>query len=558
MLHNWKHLAALAAVLALSPRLAAQTASSDPRSLDERLHYFYEFRSNALERSRPGAGDGRSQSERDAQLAERLANLPDVLGTNLLAFSYYALPRPALTDSFKEFLQSADKARVDQQIGSASKAVKTGVATLFSFALESGAVTQTIDQNVATLRTNAEGLARFLSNQDVFATCASDDQRCNAWGALKNLELSASFTVSDADTKTLTGSTTGAAVRQVDFGTLLSQHQFASATARYAVENSRDLRSKKYQEKWLAWFERNRDSLQTAGEDLLNHVKDVTIKVQQTDDLGRPTTAAANQYSLWLMRTQAALGQTLTEPQPEDKWKRAMQLQLDELLDRMRKVDPDFDTKLNELAKAYVRYLAIRRDLMSTLVTDPALTVEYTYAEPQLQPKLHTVKIAYAYSPKGVPGAPNPGTITVNLGLDYYHAAQPTAKPLETSHWKDAQFALQFDRPLGPAGAATTLSAAFYYQYQMNPNSFTIPASATALPGTNIPIPAAGTTLLSEAGSIFAAQATLTIRMASSGLKVPLGISWANRTELVPGNRVIGHIGFTFDSSPLLLMQSLK
>jgi hypothetical protein len=532
MRNRWRH-AVVVGVLALASPLAAQTTSSDPRPLDERLSLFLQFRTAALSRGQLTA----------PAVRERLDVLPDVLGTSTQALTYYALPRAVLTDSFKEFLQSADKARVDQQIGSTSKAVKTGVAALVGFAIETGAVSQTIDQNVATLRANAEGVGRFLSNQDVFAPCAPDDRGCNAWSALKNLELSASFNVSDADTRTLTG-TSAATPRPVTVASTFTRHQFASATARYAVVNPRDLRSKKYQQQWLLWFEANRTQLQAAGDRLLAHLTDVTIKLQQVDALGRPTTGDS-QYSLWLDRTRAALRPFETaDAAASERWMKTLQVQLDELLDRMRRVDPDFDRKLTELGKEYVRYLAARRDLMATLVTDPALTLEYTYAEPQLQPRLHTLKVAWAYSPKSDPGLPNPGTISVNGGLDYYHDAQPTGIGLNTSHWKDAQVAVQFDRPLGPAGSAAIFSASFYYQYQMNPNTFVVPA--------------AGLTLVSQAGSIAVAQATLTIRMASSGLRIPIGVSWANRTELEPGNKFIGHIGFTFDASPLLLMNALK
>jgi hypothetical protein len=92
----------------------------------------------------------------------------------------------------------------------------------------------------------------------------------------------------------------------------------------------------------------------------------------------------------------------------------------------MRRADPRFAENFVQLGREYMRYLALRRDLMATLVTDPALTVDYTYAEPPLQPRLHTVRVAWAYSPLASPGVPNPGTFTVNAGLDYYQDAQPT------------------------------------------------------------------------------------------------------------------------------------
>src|SRR5712691_5915985 len=94
-------LGVLAGALSLASPLAAQTPSSDPRPLDERLSYFLEARADAVARG---------------SVRDRFDQLPDVLGNATLAFTYYALPRATLTDSFKAFLQSADKARVDQQI----------------------------------------------------------------------------------------------------------------------------------------------------------------------------------------------------------------------------------------------------------------------------------------------------------------------------------------------------------------------------------------------------------------------------------------------------------
>ena len=475
---------------------------------------------------------------------------------------YYALPPATLSDSFKDFLHTADKTRVDQQLGSTSKAVKTGVAALFGFALESGAVTQTIDQNVATVHANADGLFRFLSNQELFPVCNDRDPECDSGSPLKNLELSASFNISDADAQSLSGVTTSGT--PASFSTLLTRHQFSSASARYVVDkyNHRDLRSQAYLDKWLDWLTANKSQMVSAARDLLAVTKPLTDAIETAPAGNSPTSAGCAGltmfYDRWLCESNEQLGGA-----SDAAWPTLLQQRLAALLDGMRAADPAFDQKLLDASRAYLRYMSLRRSLAATVITDPALTVDYTYAEPAVQPRLHTVKVAYAYSFKGEPGVANPGTLTLNFGVDYYHDAQPIGTatagvPPNTSHWKDVQAALEFDRPLGPADSAATLSAGVYYQYQMNPNTFTAPAGATMLPGTNIPLPPAGTPLLSQAGSIFAAQALLTIRLVGSGLKVPLGISWANRSELVPGNRVIGHIGFTFDSSPLLLVSGLK
>ena len=72
--------------------------------------------------------------------------------------------------------------------------------------------------------------------------------------------------------------------------------------------------------------------------------------------------------------------------------------------------------------------------------------------------------------------------------------------------------------------------------------------------GTQIPLAAPGLAVLSEKGHVFVAQASLTIQLGSSGIKIPLGISWANRTDLVVGNQVRGHVGVTIDTSSLALL----
>jgi len=226
----------------------------------------------------------------------------------------------------------------------------------------------------------------------------------------------------------------------------------------------------------------------------------------------------------------------------------------------MRRLDPEFDIRLQDLANAYVRYFALRRDLAATLVTDPALTLEYTYAEPALQPKLHNAKLAWAFSPhpKGAAGVPHPGTLSVNAGLDLFHTPQPTGESLNTSRWKDAQLALQFDRSVGQPDSAAQLSIGAYYQYQMHSGVITIPDGDAILPQANIPVPPKGAKLLAEKGSIVLLQATVVFQKPGGGLKIPIGFSWSNRTELATGNIVRGHIGFTFDSSPLALITGIK
>jgi len=528
----------------LAARGFAQTAA-DPRSTAERLRYF------GITSVDAGAAG------RDARIDE----LADTLGTNLYAFVYYTIPPAVISDSFKDFLGAANKARVDLQTGASptaaaatSTVARTGISTLFDVALEAGAITQTVDQNVVTIRTNGDGLARFLTNQEVFSACPPGDAGCSPSTPFKNLEVAASFTASGASTQTLTG-TPASGGPDASVVALLNRQQFASATARYSIMNARDLRSDAYRRKWLEWFEANRPALSAAGADLLKYVNGLVRTILTIDSDNRPTADTGNvdQYTEWLVGTAASLRAATPTV---DQWQETYARRLDVLVDMMRKVDPEFNTRLLDMSTAYVRYLALRRDLSATLITDPALTLEYTYAEPQAQAPQHTVRVAYAYSPRGARGMANPGTVTFNAALEWFRDPQTIAAG-QSVRWKDAQAAVQFDRPLGPADSAGQLSIGAYYQYQFNPGVIVVPEGATGLPGTNVPLPPAGSTLLGEKGSLFAAQATLTLRLAG-GVKVPIGVSWSNRTELVSGSQVSGHIGISFDTAPLFLLTNLR
>jgi len=544
MRNNFTLGAALLACLMSCERASAQTAQPDPRSLAERLYYFKLDEVLAAE-----------AATRDA----RRDDVANVLRTHTYAFVYYAIPPTVISDSFKEFLQAASKARVDKQLGASPSAgaatsvvARTGIASLFDVALEAGALSQTVDQNVVTLRTNADGLVRFLSNQEVFSACPPSEPDCSSAGPFRNLELAASFNAGDAGTQAVNGKTP--AGTPIGLSALLNKQDFSSVTARYAVLNSRDIRSDDYRKKWLEWFQANSQTLGIAGADLLGYVSNLLEKVQTTSSTETVGGVPIDQYTVWMRDTRAKLRDAQRTP---TDWQLVMHERLDLLLATMRKLDPEVDSKLLDLSRAYARYLALRRDLAATLITDPALTLEFTYAEPQAQPRQYAARVAYAYSPKGATGAANPGTITFNGALEMWLDAQPSGTSPTTSRWKSAQAAVQFDRPLGPADSAGQLSVGAYYQYQFNPGVLLIPVGSTMLPGTTIPLPAAGTPVLGERGSVFAAQATLTIRLAG-GMKVPIGVSWANRTELVTGNQVRGHIGVTFDTAPLFLLSGLR
>ncbi len=485
------------------------------------------------------ANDPRTQSEKLAlfDLTADPQNLANVYRHNLLALVYYALPPAAASGAYAAFLNGVESTRLDQQLGatSANAVTKAGITSLMSLALETGVLTETTDQNLATLHANGDGLMRFLTNRDVVPLCASGDAACQP-GWAKDLDLSASF----------------------------SGHRFESATVSYAIANSRDIRSPGYRAKWLAWFEANHAALGASGQDLLAYVGNLIAQAYQPGHAGTPggrnLDENVSRYDAWREDTEAAIAAT-----PAGSAERApiFAAQLDRLIALMRQIDPQFDAKLADLESAYMRYFATRAALASSpiasLITEPEWLMQATYSEPSLAPKVINARLVYAQSPQRASSNANPGTVTANIGIDLYQVPQLTdlgqniaqeavqniaqvgalMGAQRMSRFRDAQAAIQFDRSFGGAGSPAAFSIAAYYQYQPRPGILLEPGGGEAWAPAR--------------GSLFLVQAGITLTIAGSGMKVPIGVSWSNRTDLGPGQEVRAHVGFTFDSGGLVV-----
>jgi hypothetical protein len=419
--------------------------------------------------------------------------------------------------------------------------------------MEAGALSQTLDQNVLTVRGNAEGLFRFLTGRQVIPVCQTpQDTECDP-SPLNNLELTSSFDVSGSNTQMMTGQSvlTGA---QVSALLTSDKRQFASASARYVIVGSRDLRSPTYRAAWEKWYNANRTALGLTSLQLLQAQDAIFNFIDSnqaiaTDASGNPKPGNPTVYADWFSQARQAIRSAAAASRTEASITAVVAQQYDLLEAAMRKAIPDLDAKLETVSTAYSRYFSATRAGFA-LAYKPLLTLEGTYSQPTLQPKLFTAKVIFAWSPKST-GTVNSGTLTLNGGFDLYTKPQPSDTKGGMARWRDAQFAVQFDRPLGGSGNPASLAIGAYVQYQMSPNLVVIPAGSNLL--QNIPLPANATQILSQKGTIAVGYASLTLQIPSTGIRVPIGFSYSNRTELVTGNEIRGHIGFTFDTHSILL-----
>jgi hypothetical protein len=489
-----------------------------------------------------------------------------------VAFAYYVVnkenPNNRLSESgILSFLASVAESRLDTQnaastgsSGTTSVAERSGISDVLSAALESGAVTQTVNGSSLTLQGNALSLYRFVGHQDVFQYCSYDQPDCEGpfQTFLNKLSGSATLSLSNASTNTATGMvanpTTGT---QTSAAALIqgSASHLTGFTVRFQPINKLDLRSKTYLDAWKTAF--SDPSLVTAAQNELKTFNFTWFAIGGQPDHEWILTAMSNLFGLVTKSSsekdfQSALGKAVT-----DEWDKRI---------------PAWKTggmkveDLQAFVKAVSAYLQTRDAAINAVRQKQAtgLTFEYAFARPANQPQTSTARLIYTFHPgilaadTATPAAgatkttttvtkTNDSAITLNFAAEMYDSPPPGTGAL-----RDLQGALQLDRHFGTAIA--TLAA--YYQYQNQPAALQIGAGNLA-PGTNIQLNGTAATLLAPKGNIVVAQAMVTFAL-KSGTKLPLGVTWSNRTELIKGNELRGHVGFNFDWSSLLLSGQSK
>jgi hypothetical protein len=135
--------------------------------------------------------------------------------------------------------------------------------------------------------------------------------------------------------------------------------------------------------------------------------------------------------------------------------------------------------------------------------------------------------------------------VTANAAMTFQHSGSvPLPQAADIGGRRDWQVAGQLDVPLGSlekrvaAGAgigAPVVGVAFLLK------DLTDRAAVSF----------AGKTFTVERGLIFAVQGRVELSVKGSGVKIPLSLSYANRTELLKEKDVRGHVGVTFDMDVL-------
>lgn len=507
--------------------------------------------------------------------------LPTELQVSFARYMVAKQEGDTLKSEFLSFLSSAAESRIDSQNGASSSGSGTtsvversGISDVLGVALESGGVTQTVSGTNLTLQGNALGLYRFVGNQEVFQYCPAEKPNCRGElkGFLNKLSGSATLGLSNASTQTATGTVASSGTpsgnsSQPSASALIqnSASHLTGFSIRFQAINTLDLRSHAYLDAW-------KKAITTDAN--LTGLAEAANKTAAFDFWKK--TGADNDR--WVQAELAALWKIVNEQNgkvPNDEaLVREITTAWDNQIPTWSKNGMDIG-KLKLFLQAANAYMQARDIAVNKVRQSLAsgLTFEYAYSRPDNQPRVSTARVIYTL---------HPGTITANMPTTTQSGAKATTQavtsqaktpatasgakktndsaitfnfaanmydnpPPGTGVFRDLQGGLQLDHHFGN----TIATLAGYYQYQNQPAALTIGAGNLA-PGTNITLNGTAATLLAPKGNIVVAQAMVTFPL-RSGTKLPVGVTWSNRTDLIKGNELRGHVGFNFDWSSLLL-----
>lgn len=441
-------------------------------------------------------------NKHQARLMAKAANMRDP-ATDPNAFAWAVIasssqdPRQNAALHKAACIQSQD--RVAQQVGAPAGALgsttltdKSDIPEVLAAAFESGGVTRTVSGNAVTFAVNGDGIYKFLAGQDL---CVHDD-----WG-LRDFSAFATFQTSDPGKQSATAidPTTGKD-QKITF--LPDPHTLNAAGLQWAINNPRD------------------PSNVAETQDFVAAIMDAIDSMPQSELLPILERVRTHQDFQAHLKTATVLAADATE----EARKSAVQ----ETANAALQVDPFLHLRL---AATAARSLAPKRRF-SLANSGLAFSVKYSYNKPYNQHALHNAKAIVSYTPQN-----KQVVVTGNFGADVFGDGPQ-------SGLRDIQASVSAVRPIPAISSMpANVSLSAYFQYQKE-NALLVFPSGNNVQG--ITLPGSASTLLAPKGNIFIVQALLTLTKSNTAI-VPIGFTYSNRTELLTGSEVKGHVGIQFN-----------
>jgi hypothetical protein len=447
-------------------------------------------------------------------------------------------------DAFVRFLRALESRRTDKQAGSSAgtggstNLVGKGItARILSLAAEYGAPTASVNQQVATVQGSLDGVPAMLVRQRLLPYCPTgaaspDCVNHSVFDTLRRVSYSFSFDMSAASQQvagTASGAPDGTA-QPVTFTAI--GRSLTGASVRVALVNSRDATSPAFQAAWLDAVKRESSAtlLGEAAGTLLTALEALIKPL-----LGDPD------YRRWQEETIATLV-------------RANAGELDAVwMDRERtlaavveRVNPSLIERAAEFSRASAVYRFEQDELVRAVADKPVLALEQEYRRPNEQPTTWTTRVMFDK------GFGDRWSITANGAVEVY-GEEPPAEIPGAKRVRDAQVGVALQRDLGkvPLIGAAALSGAYYFQYQNSPAILTVTPGSPLAGLTLTGLPSSAEFVFVEKGSLHVAQLRLVLGLGSSSARIPIAVSYSNRTELIAKRVLRAQFGVSYDFDSL-------
>lgn len=505
------------------PPTSDQTTLSDP----ERV--FTLGVEKALTAKDPSTGVPFPEEDRLKDARRRLQDLAPFI----LCLAKPTIPRRLLSD--------AEEKRIDQQVSTTQPTTGTSVASkgsvpwLFGFAAEAGALTQSSSNNVLTFNGTPANVVKALKAKNYLASYTVGDKTPLVKWLFTPLSFSVSFNV--AQSSSSNSSTTQAmsmarsmAATPASTTTAGANGTLAGYTIRYSIWNHRDARAPRYQTLWNNFVDANAPAM-------LDAIRALGTFLTLDPRFGE-------KFHEWQVDNQNAISN------PDMKPEQVTQLFLQRVA-ALRKVigsDATAQELLDKAAVSIANYSEARNNILTSISNSTAVAFEYTDTQ---QSNLLGSPVTVTNSNPAVKNPiPNLSTFNFVVAKGSVGATQFTANASTTIYnsipagthigrVQSYRAAVQADIPLPEI---TNVGMPIFTFSGLFMSLLNQPLGQTVVVN-DVPI--------SFTGNIWLFQSKFSLKVKNSGVKIPVALTYTNRTELNKESDVRGSIGVTYNLESL-------
>ncbi len=412
-------------------------------------------------------------------------------------------------------MHQAEANRIDKQTessasaaGSTSTTSKGSVPWLFAFALEHGALTQSVDGNLITMKGNVANMIKAMSAKDYLESydLGQDNLFVRAVSA-------ASFSLSFN-------------ANQGNASPFFNPNTISNASAHIDLYNRRDPRDRKWRDSW-------RHLTETALASVANSRGRFTTVIQQNH---------VPEFQQWRQQVQDRLNGLAAIAAPTDQQIKDVLAQNAKDFANMFSGFKDVKDSGGAVLTALEDYASAKGNVASQINHSPVLSFEYGYTNQSTLrlPSSSTSQVTVSAAP---PNLSNFNLIfcgylvrdtqfTLNASTDLFNSIPGGSK---IGRVRDYRASGQLDVPLPQipnlGSSALSFSGVFLSLLEE-------PLGQQVLVNS-VPV--------STRGNIRLFQARWTIPVKGAGVRIPISFTTSNRTELIKESDKRGSIGISFD-----------